>query len=778
MRFLTVALPILVTLTAHAQAPTGAPHPTTQIAVSGQVVAAETGDPVPNVRLRLSRPAAGLPAVLTDGDGHFRLNLPTGVARIVANKTGFAPESALPTMDGEPLKIRLQRAASISGRIVDEFGEPVVDAHVSIEAASTQPQAPRAVKSTETDDHGEYHVGGFRAGTFLVSVTTVDANAIVREHRGGGLEFAPGTLKTYFPGATTVADARPIRLNFGEDRTTIDIVVPGSPRGGQQLGMVSPQPGRTIADHPAFDPAVIRGQVVDSDGRALAHAFVRLSLQGLPGALRAGRADVDGRFEFADLVAGTFRVSAYVPGYAALSGESPVVPAFDLLPSSPSIRLAPAQLRDGLVITLTRLGAIAGRVLDELGDPVEGARVQLLQVKYQAGRRRLVQANEAARLTDDRGEYRLHDLPQGRYIVSAWVGDISTADVPDYTRSYFPGTPNPSDAQFVTLADVDLVSVDVALARTRTALVRGHIFSAAGEPSTGGQVELRPSARSASPAMVPVRARLLPDGVFEFPNVPPGEYVVVAERTRSNPSSEGEYGSTLVNVVDADVTNLIVQMSAGSSIAGRFTFDTNDQTPHPQVGAIALSAVGVDPDQTPSSVASAEITENWTFTMTGINGPRRLDLSRVPAEWMLKEVRARGTDITDRAIMFGRKDQSLTDVEVVLTHRITDLGGRIVDESGRAAGGAHVIVFSTDRARWYPASRFLREVTVGQDGLYRLVGLPSGSYYAASVPRLPVESEEAWQDPEFLDTLAFRATTVMLGEGQREALNLKAVSPR
>jgi hypothetical protein len=188
--------------------------------------------------------------------------------------------------------------------------------------------------------------------------------------------------------------------------------------------------------------------------------------------------------------------------------------------------------------------------------------------------------------------------------------------------------------------------------------------------------------------------------------------------------------------------------------------------------------VGIDPDRTPSSLASAEIAEDWSFTMTGINGPRRLDLVRVPPEWMLKEVRTRGIDNTDRTLMFGRKDQSLADVEVVLSDRVTELSGRIVDDEGRAATDAHVIVFPTDRGRWYPASRFMRVAASAQDGRYRLVGVPAGSYHAAAVRRLPVEGEEAWQDPGFLDALAPRATTVTLGEGQRLALNLKLVSPR
>ena len=99
MRFVTVALPVVVALTAHAQAPVGAPRPTTPVAVTGRIVADETGDPLPNVRVTVSQPGASGPVVLTDGDGHFRLSVPTGVIRIVAGKTGFAPETVVAIMD-------------------------------------------------------------------------------------------------------------------------------------------------------------------------------------------------------------------------------------------------------------------------------------------------------------------------------------------------------------------------------------------------------------------------------------------------------------------------------------------------------------------------------------------------------------------------------------------------------------------------------------------------------------------------------------------------------
>ena len=72
----------------------------------------------------------------------------------------------------------------------------------------------------------------------------------------------------------------------------------------------------------------------------------------------------------------------------------------------------------------------------------------------------------------------------------------------------------------------------------------------------------------------------------------------------------------------------------------------------------------------------------------------------------------------------------------VLTDRVSELRGAIADDRARPAPDANVIVFSTDRDRWYPASRFLRTAVAGADGAFTIAGLPFGSYYAAAVARL------------------------------------------
>jgi hypothetical protein len=490
---------------------------------------------------------------------------------------------------------------------------------------------------------------------------------------------------------------------------------------------------------------------------------------------RAAMTDRDGRFEFREVAAGTFHITANKAGYARVESGRPITPAaLNLLDSGLAFDLAAGETRERVDLTLARWGALTGRLSDEQGDPVQGASVQVLQVRYEAGRRRLAPARAATRVTDDLGRYRIHNLAPGQYIVSAAVGQVMTEDLPGYAPSFYPGTSNPAQAQFVTVGlSQDTPGIDFALSRARTARIAGTAFNPAGQPAMPGTLTLIPSQRSSSVMNMAVGARLSPDGTFEFPNVPPGQYVIQAYRGRSNPHTEGEFGALPVSVNGTDVTGLRLQTSAGSAITGRITFDAFDRTKSATPSAIDLAPIPVDVDLAPNSLAQAEIHPDWTFEMAGLNGPRRLELLRAPAGWALKEIRVNGIDVTDRPLLLGGREQSLTRVEVVLTDRINELIGTVADDQARPASGTNLIVFSTDRGRWYPSSRFLRKTTAGPDGAYTVAGLPAGAYYAAAVDKLPPDGEDAWQEASFLDSLTRRASTATLGGGQKTSLALR-----
>jgi protocatechuate 3,4-dioxygenase beta subunit len=497
--------------------------------------------------------------------------------------------------------------------------------------------------------------------------------------------------------------------------------------------------------------AAVSGRVVDEFGDPVRARVVAETWSGSPTAVATEAA-----------ASSTYYVGEY--RLAGLSSEQPV-------------DLTEGETREGLTLNLARWGTLAGDVFDELGDPLEGASVHLLQVRYEAGRRRLVDGGPAARLTDDLGRYRLYGIPPGQCVVSAVVGAVSSTDIPGYGRAYFPSTPNPGEAQFVSLGpSQDITGVDISLSRTPTARVAGQLLNAAGAPTTAGSLRLLASQRSTSVISVPVGARIFDDGAFEFPNVPAGQYVIQADRGTQNASTEGEFGTLPVTVDTSDVTDLVLQTSSGSTITGRFTFDAYHNSPTPSPSTIDLSPVPVDVDLAPAHPATADVRPDWTFTMAGIHGPRRLEVRRVPSGWALKEILVHDIDVTDRPLPFGRRDQSLTDVEVVLTDRINEVSGTIADDDGRLVPGASVIFFSTDRDRWPVASRYVRKAVAGSDGRFTIAGLPSGGYYARALARLPADGADAWLDPEFLDSLVPAASLVTLEDGQTQALNLQLIT--
>jgi len=76
----------------------------------------------------------------------------------------------------------------------------------------------------------------------------------------------------------------------------------------------------------------------------------------------------------------------------------------------------------------------------------------------------------------------------------------------------------------------------------------------------------------------------------------------------------------------------------------------------------------------PPGVYRAKIDDDFSFQYVGLFGPLLIRPAG-GAAWMLKSVRAGGVDITDTPTKFGTRDQSLADVEVILTNRGPGVSG-------------------------------------------------------------------------------------------------------
>jgi len=768
--FSAVLLAALGTVSAQAPPPPPPPatvapaRPVTTILV-GRVIDALTRQPIPNARLSTGPNVVGSPVVLADSEGHFTLPAPSGRFVVVANKSGYAREPMQVTA-GAPIEIALQSAAAISGRVSDESGDPVLGARVIVERVQDGNQRRVTLGGFESDDRGEYRVGGLPGATVVVSVTITGDPVAVQT--GNRTIISPSSSRVFFPNATADDGAEHMTLKPGDERGGVDFVVPVKDATNQPFSVTQVAANSGLgSDDPPDAHGIVRGRIVDTDGRAIPRAQVRLAFgagRGVPPlAARTTRTDTAGQFEFTGIPAAQMRLTASHAGYFPTSQDHAGS-------SEPlAFTLQPGQRRDRIELKLAPWSVIEGRVVDERGDPMMDASVQLLQSRYEGGRRVLTEVLPR-RLTDDRGQYRIYGVVPGNYVVSGSIGQVTAADVPGYTRSFFPGTDDVSAAQYVTAEAGRVISgADISLVRASTAHVSGALLDGHGRPTTGGSVLLTPLG---SVIGVRVGARIA-EGKFEFPNVSSGRYVISMSRGRVNAWTEGDFAALPVTVDGADITGLVVEAAPGSHIGGRIIYNSADPNRTPPDTAVEIVPVPVDPLFAPrGAIARARLFGSNQFELDGITGTRRLQVVHAPPGWMLESMVANGIDVLDQPLTFGGEQRSIS-VDLTMTDRVSLLKGMITDDRSRVVAGVEVLVFSRDHRTWYPSSRFLRRARTNTEGVFTIEGLPQDSYYVVAAPQLPADGDDAWQDPEYLDAISERATTAIVTAGSVTGLNLR-----
>src|SRR6185369_901614 len=114
---------------------------------------------------------------------------------------------------------------------------------------------------------------------------------------------------------------------------------------------------------------VLRGQVMASTGVPIRRAQVRaMSMEGAGGGVTS--TDNEGRYEIKDLPAGRFNITASKGGF--VTGQFGQRRPTD--PGTP-IELTDGQTAEKVNFTLSRGSVIAGKIVDDGGEPVSGTQV-------------------------------------------------------------------------------------------------------------------------------------------------------------------------------------------------------------------------------------------------------------------------------------------------------------------------------------------------------------------------------------------------------------------
>lgn len=546
---------------------------------------------------------------------------------------------------------------------------------------------------------------------------------------------------------------------------------PRIPGQGASTGTAAPQPPPrdTSAPSPPGGVGTIVGRVTSAaTGTGVRGAVVTAYPVGggdrVPMSARVGE---EGRYRIEGVPAGIYGLYARHPEYL-LQGLGQTTPR------TPERRvLMTAGLVAGpMDFPLLRGAAISGRVLDELGAPVERIRVRASKLRRFASEWRLMDAGETTE-TDDRGEYRLFGLAPGEYVIGADpVRQVSlvAADgeqARGFVTTWAPSTLTPADAQRVRLEPGGEGHADVQLVFAPVGSIAGRVVNSSGQPVTAGSVRLR--ARGAITGIEAGQTWLGGDGSFRLPSVPPGRYTLVVEPIVATTTASDRQGTpvTEVGIADVDVasdplSDLVVRTDPGASLRGRLIIDGDAALLAGR--SVFVVASLIDPHTPVRGVERARVRDDLSFELRGIRGPVLLRIAGVPDGWWTRAVRIAGADGTDGVDPGGAA--SVDRVELVVSTRPTGVRGRVMRATG-ALADAVVLLFTRDERRWQQSmtAAGIMLVRPDEDGTFRTATVRPGPYYAIALDATEVKSDDLG-DPDYLRELAVRATPIDVAEGQ------------
>lgn len=224
-------------------------RPEDKCTVEGRVLNGKTGGPLNKAQVVLygEGPEATPAGAITDSSGRFVVqNVDPGTYRISVSRNGFArtepnrslpgqPSSVLTLTAGQTVKnltFRLQPAAVISGRVLDEDGEPLANAQVQAlryrYIRGKRQLAPAG--NASTDDLGNFRLFGLVPGRYFVKAAYWDRGPAMAMMMANAATLSRRSQETaaevhaplYFPGVLDPAQAEAIAVSDGEERRGVD----------------------------------------------------------------------------------------------------------------------------------------------------------------------------------------------------------------------------------------------------------------------------------------------------------------------------------------------------------------------------------------------------------------------------------------------------------------------------------------------------------------------------------------------------------------------------
>jgi hypothetical protein len=485
------------------------PAKTGTAVIRGRIFAADTGKPLRRAQITVSGEDLGQPRTAsTNAEGRYEIKeLPEGRFTVSVTRSGYLSlryGQRRPLEQAKPLQVHdrqtvekvdftLPRMGLIAGHVTDELGEPIAGVNLfamrSAYFEGRRQLIPAAGGIVQTDDAGQYRLGGLVPGSYFVMATTRETWTV----RADGKQTVMGYAPTYFPGTLSPAEAQRVAVGIAQQVRTVDF---------------SLIPAHT---------AKISGTAFDSRGRPLVGQSVGLTQEFRFSAFGGSFFSAGGGPIAAD---GTFTIRNVPPGEYKLQARGPTTSAAGIQEMAAQ-RIVVDSVDIDNVVVATRAGwSLTGQLIADNGAALNfptdrvrvAAKLQIPNTNPRIGSGQ-VKDDWTFVVNDIFGPARLGvTLPDGWMVKTILHDGRDIADTPIELKSR-----------------EELSSVQVVLT-DRVTSVTGQLTDDKGAPLADGTVIVfaGDTEKWAEDSRFVRSARPDQEGKYEIRGLPPGEYLAVA----------------------------------------------------------------------------------------------------------------------------------------------------------------------------------------------------------------------------------------------------------
>jgi hypothetical protein len=230
----------------------------------------------------------------------------------------------------------------------------------------------------------------------------------------------------------------------------------------------------------------------------------------------------------------------------------------------------------------------------------------------------------------------------------------------------------------------------------------------------------------------------------------------------SGASASAPRASAAINVLNSDVDGVLLKVSPGGSISGRFRTDQDPSTPAPEYTFLRVQLKIMDGAVTAQSRPAGA---DGTFRIDSLwQGEYRFALTGLPAGYYVKEARLGELDLLSANLRYSGTDTRTLDI--VISPRTGQVDGTVTNSQGQPVPGARAVLIperNRDRAELF------RPVTTDPSGHFNIAAVAPGDYKLAAWELI---EPYAFFDRELLKQADDSGKPVRVTESSKQTINV------